>query len=66
MVADADAVVDPRAVVVEALNALVADSAMPRSGRSENFAVRTHLAWMDARKHIHELVVWLQVPWVLH
>ena len=43
MVLDADTVVDPGAVVVEALDALVADGTVARARRPNDLAVRTQL-----------------------
>ena len=41
------AVVDPGTVVVESLNALVADSAMAGASSSDYFAFGTEVGWVD-------------------
>jgi len=46
MVAEAHAVVDPGAVMVESLDAAVADAAMARSLGSDYLTVRTELDWV--------------------
>jgi hypothetical protein len=43
VVLDADAVVEPRAMMIEALNALVANGTVPAAGRSDDLAVRADL-----------------------
>jgi hypothetical protein len=40
VIVDANAVVDPRAVVIEAFNTLVADTAVPRSLRPDYLTIR--------------------------
>ena len=43
MIAETNTVIDPGTVMVESLNAVFADSAMPTTARSNRFAVRTQL-----------------------
>ena len=43
MIVNADAVVYPRAVMVEAFNAPIADGAMPTAACSYRLAIRTEL-----------------------
>jgi len=38
VIASPDAVIDPRAMVIESLNALIANGTMPGSGASYDFA----------------------------
>ena len=47
MVLDSDAIVDPGTMVIEALDALVADSAVLASGRTDDFAIWTEVGWVD-------------------
>ena len=43
MIAETNTVIDPGTVMVESLNAVFADSAMPTPARSNRFAVRAQL-----------------------
>jgi hypothetical protein len=43
MIVNTDAVIYPRAVMVEAFNAPIADGAMPAAACSYNLAIRTEL-----------------------
>ena len=57
MVVDADAVVQPWAMVVEALDTPIADGAVARSGRSEHLTVGAHLARVDLLEKLQEVVL---------
>jgi hypothetical protein len=54
---DAYAVVDPGAMVVEALNAAVADGTMPRPGRPDDFALRTQVCRVDLSQQGYEVLI---------
>lgn len=47
MIFNADAVVDPGAVMVEAFDAAVADGAVARPGSADDLAIRTHIRGVD-------------------
>lgn len=66
MIFDPHAVVDPWAVVVKSLNALVADCAMAASGGSDDFALRAEVCWVDISKKVKERLTFerLQDTWV--
>lgn len=64
MVVDANAVVDPGAVVVESFDAAVADGAVFGSGSPEHFAIGTHLAGVHFGEEFHEFEVGLYVAGV--
>ena len=52
VILDADAVVDPRTVVVEALDAPIARAAVLGADRAHDFAVRAHLDRMHFLEHV--------------
>ena len=54
MIVDPDAVVDPGTVMVEALDTLVADTAVTRSIRPYNFTVSAQQDWIEDLHHVHE------------
>ena len=54
MIFDSDAVVNPWAVVVESLNALVADGTVSASGRSDDFALWAEVSWVDISEQLEE------------
>jgi len=64
MVVDADAVIEPWAVVVEALYAPVADGAVAGARRANHQAVGAHLTRVDLGQHVEEVVLGFQVAWV--
>ena len=47
MVLDSDAIVDPETMMIEALDALVEDSAVLASGRTNDFAIWTEVGLVD-------------------
>ena len=55
-----DAIVYPWTVMIESLNAFVANCTVPRSGRAKDFTVWTHLTRMNMLKKIDELVLFFQ------
>lgn len=58
------AVVDPRAMVVKALNALIADAAVPRPISSDHLAIGAKEHGVEILKHIDEgyFIVARQIP----
>ncbi len=66
MVPSANAVVDPGAVVVEAVDALVANVAVSASGESDYFALRTQAGGLELFKQVKEVNFWgfLDNAWV--
>lgn len=54
MVVIANAIVDPRTVMVEALNAPVADAAVARAVSPDHFTVGTQQHWVKYLHHLHE------------
>lgn len=46
MIVDAHAIIDPRTVMIEPLNASVASRTVFRSWGPHDFAVRAHFSWM--------------------
>jgi len=64
VVARTHAVVDPRAVVVKAFNASVADGAVLGPGGPHHFAVRTHFTWVNLLKQVKEREGVFKVAWV--
>ena len=67
MIASADAVIDPWAVMVEPLYALVADTAVTWPLRPNDLAVGTQKDRVKVLKHGEEWdIVWLlKVAWIL-
>ena len=65
MVADSDAVVDPRTMMIKSLYAVTADRAMPATTCPYQFTVGTELRTVDILKHFKEsnLVVF-EVSWL--
>ena len=55
MIVKTDAIVDPRTVVIEALDTVVTDGAMPASARLYAFAVGTQLISVDVLEHVQEV-----------
>ena len=55
MIVKTDAIVDPRTVVIEALDTVVTDRAMPAAARLYAFAVGTQLIRVDVLKHVQEV-----------
>ena len=62
VVVDADTIIDPRAMVVKSLNALIADRTMPWSGSSYDLAFRAKISRIDITKKLHKVIIihWLQ------
>ena len=54
VVLDSDAVVDPWAVMVKSLNALVADCTMSTSGGPDHFALWAEVSWVDVSQKFKE------------
>ena len=65
MITDSDAVVEPRAVVVEALDAPVTNGTVTRARSAQDKAIWAHLAWMDFLEEVEEVVSLAQVARVL-
>ena len=59
MVLEADTIVDPGAVMVEALDTLATDRAMPAAARADCLAVRAQLRRVNAQKHGPEIYVFV-------
>ena len=57
-------VVNPRAMVVESLHALITYGAMPRTRSPQDFTVWTHFAWMHILEKVYELMLSLKIAWV--
>lgn len=55
MVPDANTVVYPRAMVIEALDAMTADATVPASASSNCLTVWTEVGAANDVKHIHKL-----------
>ena len=55
MVAQSDAIIDPRAVMVEALNAAAADGAMAAATRPYCLTVGAQLCAVDVLQHVKEV-----------
>ena len=54
MVIESNAVVDPRAVVVKAFTASIADTAVTRPVSSDYLTVRAQEYWIELLHHLHE------------
>lgn len=54
MVSDADAIVDPRAVVVVALDADVTDGTVARAWGTDNLTIRAQVSWAEFLKKLQE------------
>jgi len=61
VVIDTDTVVDPGAVVVEPVDALVADGAVLAPWRSDDFTIRAHFTRVYLREHIHKRKLLLNI-----
>ena len=57
MVTHSDAIIDPRAVMVEALDAVAADGTMAAATRSYCLAVGAELGAVDVLQHVKEVDV---------
>jgi len=57
VIVDANTVVDPRTVMVKTFDASVADCAVLASWSSKYLTIRTHLAGVNLREHIHKRVL---------
>ena len=55
MIVKADAIVDPRTVVIVALDTVFTDGAMPAAARLYAFAVGTQLIRVDVLEHVQEV-----------
>ena len=67
MIIQADAVINPGTVVVEALHTLIAYAAMTRTICANDFTVCAEEHWVEYLHHFHErdALRALQVPWIL-
>lgn len=65
MVADADAVVDPRAMVVIPLDASVANDAVAAAARADDLAFGTEARWIESLEKLHEVDSADDASWVL-
>lgn len=45
MISDTDTIIDPRAMMIESLNANIANGTMTRSRGSNDFAIRAEISW---------------------
>jgi len=59
VILDANTIVDPGAMVVESLNATVANSTMPWSSRPDNFALRTEISWVNFSEKLQKVMLFL-------
>lgn len=64
MVPHTDTVIDPRAVVIEPFDAVVADGTVLGPGGAQDFAVGAHLAWVHFREDVQEGHLRFDVTWV--
>ena len=66
MVVISNAIVDPWAVMVEALNASVADAAVARTVSPDHLTVGTQQHWVKYLHHLHErdALGTLEVAWI--
>ena len=64
VVSDANTVVEPGAVVVEAFDAPIADGAVAGAGRPQDETIWTHLTWVYLCQQFHEVVVGAEVAWI--
>ena len=61
MVADADAIIEPGAVVVPALNTPVANATVLRAWRRQHFAPRANVVRVELLYHFEHVVVSFQI-----
>lgn len=61
MIVNANAIVQPGAVVVEALDATIADGAVARARRTQHLAVWAHLTRVDLLEEFQEVVLWAKI-----
>jgi len=54
MIFDSDTIVDPRAVMIESFDALVADGAVLASGRANDFAIWAEVSGVDVAQEFDE------------
>ena len=66
MVVDANAVVNPRAMMVKSFNTTIANCTMLRSWCSEDFTVRTHFTRMNFCKNLHKTEVFFNIARIMH
>ena len=67
MIIKADAVINPRTVVVESLHTLIAYAAVTRTICANDFTVSAEKYWVKYLHHFQErdALRALQVPWIL-
>ena len=65
MILHTDTVIDPRTMMVPALNTLIADAAVVRSGCSQYLAPRTDIIRVEVFEQVADLVLFLEVARVL-
>lgn len=67
MIVDADTVVDPEAVVVIAVDALVASMAVKRLLRPQDLATRADVGWLKIFVQLEEADILrpMMIPWIL-
>jgi hypothetical protein len=65
MIINADAVIEPWTVMIEPLNALVADRTVPAARSSEDFAVGAQFPRVHLLEQFEEVVVGPHYAWVL-
>ena len=57
MVVDTDAIIDPRAMVIESFDTLIADRTVPRSGSSDDLAFRAKISRIDITKKLQKAII---------
>ena len=57
VVADADTVVDPGAMMIESFHTFVANTAMSGSGSSDNLTVGAKKDWVKVLQHVLEIKI---------
>jgi hypothetical protein len=67
VVLDSNAVIDPRAMMVEPLNALVADRAVAGPGGLDHLALGAEVCWVDVPQELKErsTLFWHDDSWIL-
>ena len=65
MIAQPNAIVNPRAVMIKAFHATSTDAAVPATTGSDRFAVRAQLCTLHVLEHLHEVdIVIHKVAWL--
>jgi len=63
---DANAVINPRTMMIKSLNTLVANGTMTRSGSSDDFTFWTEINWIYVVEKLQKGVIikWLKISWI--